>query len=223
MEIKENLISVNNFGTGRKGWSPDRIVIHVEEGTEQATDSWFSNDSSDVSAHYGIDKKGNIEQFVLERDTAWANGRVDHPTAKIVLARPNVNPNYYTISIEHEGTGLEDLTDEQRKSSAWLVADIARRYDILLDRDHVLRHHEIYSLKTCPGAIDVDKILELAKMPIPENSVIPKIVWSDYFKEYLIVTKYNSDSDWYFLPLSKVGFTGSLKAQTPLSQFKRTV
>jgi hypothetical protein len=222
-EIKKNLVTVNNFGVGRKGWTPDHIVIHVEEGSEQATESWFDTDSSDVSAHYGVDKKGNIEQFVLESDSAWANGRVDHPTAKVVLDRPNVNPNYYTISIEHEGSGLEDLTDAQRKASAWLVSDIARRYNIPLDREHVLRHHEIYSLKTCPGMINVDALLELAKIPNTENSTIPKIVWSDYFKEYLIVTKYNSDGDWYFLPLSKVGFTGSMKAQTPLSQFTRKI
>jgi len=95
MQIVQDLLTVNNFMHGRKGWTPDRIGIHVTEGSESATESWFDNESSDVSSHFIVSKVGGIKQEVLMSDTAWTQGRIDHPTAKIVLARQNVNPNYY--------------------------------------------------------------------------------------------------------------------------------
>lgn len=225
MEIIKDLITVNNFGLGRKGWTPDRIGIHVTEGSETATENWFDNDSSDVSSHYIVSRKPEIRQEVLEKDTAWTQGRVSNPTAKIVKERQNVNPNYYFISIEHEGTGLEDLTDAQRMASAWLINDIRSRYPkITLDRDHIVMHREIYDKKSCPGKIDIDKLIQAAKdLETSSNGIkmlTPKIVYSDYFKDFLIVTKVISDSDWYFIPFQQITKLSAVKAQTPLSQMK---
>lgn len=217
--IKKNLITVNNFTKGRHGPYPiDMIVIHVEEGSEDATRSWFNAEQSDVSSNYGIDKQGNIEQFVLEEDTAWAQGRVDKPTAKLVLARPDANPNSYCISIEHEGSGKEPLTPAQKASTVWLIQDIAKRRNIPIDRDHVVGHHEIFSKKTCPGAIDVDELVALAKGVKSETMTIaapPRIVYSEFFRDYLVVTRYVSDDEWYFIPLKNL--SQGTRAQTKLS------
>lgn len=227
MEIIKDLITVNNFMVGRKGWTPDRIGIHVTEGSEAATESWFDNESSDVSSHYIVSRKPEIRQEVLEKDTAWTQGRVSNPTAKIVKERQNVNPNYYFISIEHEGTGNEDLTDAQRMASAWLINDIRSRFPkITLDRDHIIMHREVYDKKTCPGKIDVDKLIQAARDLEASTTVnkmlTPKVVWSEYFKDYLIVTKVVSDTEWYFVPFQKVVMMTSVtsKALTPLSQMK---
>lgn len=219
LNIKQNLITVNNFAKGRKGPYPvDVIVIHVEEGTEEATESWFDNDASDVSANYGNDKEGNVEMFVREEDTAWAQGRVNKPTAKIVLARPDANPNSYCISIEHEGSGKEPLTPAQKASTVALIQDICRRRNIPIDRDHIIGHHEIYSLKTCPGAIDVTELVQLAKGIQPENIIAnpPRIVYSPSMRDYLVVTRYVSDDEWYFYPLKEL--TRGTRAGTKLSQ-----
>jgi hypothetical protein len=43
-----------------------------------------------------------VHQYVNLSDAAWGNGDVRDPTAKVVLANPGVNPNLYTVSIEHE-------------------------------------------------------------------------------------------------------------------------
>lgn len=221
MEIVQDLIAVNNFMVGRKGWTPDRIGIHVTEGSESATESWFDNESSDVSSHFIVSKVGGIKQEVLMKDTAWTQGRVNNPTAKIVLARQNVNPNYYFISIEHEGNGLEDLTDVQRNASAWLINFIRSNYPkIQLDRDYIIGHHEIYSLKTCPGKIDIDKLIGVAKQLEGNKMLKPRIVWSDYFKDYLIITKVVSDTEWYFTPFKQLTVLSSLRAQAPLSTMK---
>lgn len=219
LNIKQNLVTVDNFKKGRSGPYPiDVIVIHVEEGTERATESWFDNDASDVSANYGIDKEGNVEMFVREEDTAWAQGRVDRPTAKLVLARPDANPNSYCISIEHEGSGKDPLTPAQKASTVALVQDICRRRGIPIDRDHIVGHHEIFSKKTCPGAISVTEIVQLAKGIQPGTTVIaspPRIVYSPSLRDYLVVTRYVSDDEWYFMPLKEL--TRGTRAGTRLS------
>lgn len=160
MKIIQDLITVN-YQKGRKGAFPvDRIVIHVTQGGAASVRAWFKNPAAQASTHYMVTRAGEIVQFVREEDTAWGNGRVDHPTAQVVTNRAGSNPNWWTISIEHEGTGLHELTDAQRQSSLWLMRDIQKRHHrITFDRHHILRHNEIFSLKTCPGAIDVDRLV----------------------------------------------------------------
>lgn len=160
MKVIEDILPIN-FQKGRKGpYQPDVIVIHVTEGDARSVRSWFRDPAASVSAHYMTTKAGEVYHFVHEYDTAWANGRVDHPTAQLVLDRPDANPNWWTISIENEGDGKHELTDPQRTALYELIRDIqTRHHRITTDRDHILGHHEIYSLKVCPGAIDVNRIV----------------------------------------------------------------
>ena len=74
-----------------------------------------------------------------------------------------INPNYYTIGIEHEGSEDSEWTEEMYNSSAALIKDICTRWGIPLDRKHIVGHHEIFSLKTCPGhKADINKLITLA-------------------------------------------------------------
>lgn len=166
MRIIPDFITVN-YQKGRKGAFPvDRIVIHVTEGNAISVRHWFKNPAAQASTHYLVTRAGEIYQFVREEDTAWGNGRVDKPKAQVVKDREGSNPNWWTISIEHEGTGLHDLTDAQRKASLWLMRDIQKRHHrITFDRAHVIRHNEIFSLKSCPGAIDVDRLVRELNAP----------------------------------------------------------
>lgn len=148
-----------NFHQGRDGHAILGIVIHCEEGTEAAADSWFASAESQVSAHYSVARDGTIRQFVDEEDSANHAGIVDQPTAALVLDHLPTNPNRYLIGVEHEGNGDVDLTAAQRASSIALVTDICRRHGIPIDRAHILRHHEIRAAKTCPDAIDVDLLV----------------------------------------------------------------
>jgi N-acetylmuramoyl-L-alanine amidase len=166
MKIIPDFLTIN-YSKGRKGaYRPDAIVIHVTEGNAESVRGWFNNPNAEVSSHYLTTKKGLIYQFVREDDTAWANGRVAHPTAELVLNRPSSNPNWWTISIENEGSGHEELTTPQRKALMWLIRDIqSRHHRITSDRRHILRHNEIYSLKSCPGVISVDRIVKELNEP----------------------------------------------------------
>jgi N-acetyl-anhydromuramyl-L-alanine amidase AmpD len=160
MKIENALLTVN-YKAGREGICPvDTIVIHVTEGDADSVRSWFNNSAAEVSAHYMVTVDGQIVQFVDEENTAWANGRVVSPTAQAVLDRDGSNPNDWTISIEHEGTGREELTDDQRTASHWLIRDIAARHGIPIDREHIIGHHEIRATKRCPGAISVDRLVQ---------------------------------------------------------------
>lgn len=166
MIVTEDILTIN-FQRGRKGRFPvDTIVIHVTEGDAESARSWFHNPASQVSAHYLVTKKAVIYHFVHESDTAWGNGRVVDPTAQSVIDRVGSNPNWWTISIEHEGDGTTELTIPQRQASLWLMKDIqTRHHRIVFDRHHILGHHEIYAPKSCPGAISVDRLVKELNEP----------------------------------------------------------
>ena len=74
----------------------------------------------------------------------------------------NLNANYYTVTIEHEGYeghGLEgDLTEEQFTATCWLhkwiQTEVERLYAVRipLNSHQVIAHNQIDSKKgTCPG------------------------------------------------------------------------
>ena len=82
-------------------------------GTLIGTDSWFANPASKVSSHFGVGKNGEIHQYVKLENTAWANGVVKNPNWP--LLQNGVNPNYYTVSIEHEGKSGEVMLKRSTK------------------------------------------------------------------------------------------------------------
>jgi N-acetylmuramoyl-L-alanine amidase len=150
-----------NKDKGREGFKPEAIVIHIMEGTLKGTDAWFLNKESGVSAHYGIGKDGEIHQYVGESDRAWHAGRIVGPTWR--LLKPDINPNWYTIGIEHEGREDTPWSNALYKASARLIDAICRRWAIPCDRDHIIGHREIRSDKTCPGfEVDLDRLIEMA-------------------------------------------------------------
>ena len=161
-----------NFWIGRKSYRPEAVVIHIMDGTLGGTDSWFANTTSQVSAHYGIGKNGEVHQYVQENDSAWHAGRVDAPVWKLI--KLNVNPNLYTIGIEHEGKPDDVWTDAMKQSSATLIREICQRWQIPIDRNHIVGHFEVFSKKpNCPESNKriIDELVALAgqqaPMPIP--------------------------------------------------------
>jgi hypothetical protein len=152
----------SKFVKGRPGFRPEAIVIHIMEGTLIGTGAWFNNPASKVSAHYGIGKNGQVNVYVSEPDTAFHAGIIDN--ASWTLIKANVNPNYYTVGIEHEGRANDDWPDSQYEASAELIAEIGQRWKIQLDRKHIIGHREIRASKTCPGSgVDLDALIARAR------------------------------------------------------------
>ena len=141
-----------NCWTGRNGYSPLAIVCHIEDGTEAGTDAWFSNPASQVSAHFSIDKGGTVRQHVKLGDSAWANGIIETGNT-IPASFPSVNPNYWTVSIEHEGKPGDVFPDAQYQASRKLIGWLCDEFGIPKDTAHIFGHNVIspQSRANCPG------------------------------------------------------------------------
>ncbi len=151
-----------NYTAGRQGYRPEAIVIHIMAGTLVGTDAWFSSRQSGVSAHYGIGKQGEVHQYVDESDSAWHAGRRYAPSWSLIKDR--VNPNLYTIGVEHEGRDDDAWPDTMYDASARLIQGVCLRWEIPIDRRHIVGHREIYARKTCPGhRVDLNRLVHLAR------------------------------------------------------------
>lgn len=230
MHIQFTGCAPSNFRPGRLApHRPEAIVIHIMAGSLAGTDSWFSDPISGVSAHYGIGKNGQVHQYVREEDTAFHAGTVDRPSwtgLKRTAAGVIVNPNYYTIGIEHEGKGNEVWTDAMTNASAELVAAIAARWGIPVDRAHVIKHHEIRHAKTCPGdTAPMDRLVTLAAGgAVPAPTTITQVVT-------MTVLKIRVGAPNTFVPIRRVvpagatlqvvGFTASGEAVSANSNWYR--
>jgi glycosyltransferase involved in cell wall biosynthesis len=150
-----------NFEPGRQGQRPRAVVVHTTQGTAAQAIGWFGLRRSATSAHYVVGLDGGVTCLVDERDTARHTGRVLRPTAPLVRGTEG-NPNRYTIGIEFEDGGDPHAVARpaaQYAAGGRLLAGIAARWDIQLDRHHVLGHREIFAAKECPGNLDIDRLI----------------------------------------------------------------
>ena len=109
----------------------DMVVVHVTEGKFWGSISWLRNQHSHASSHYIVSRKGRIVQIVHDSDIAWHAG--------------NWKVNVHSIGVEHEGwvDDAAGFTDAEYRASARLVAYIARRGLMPIDRRHIIGHDEV--------------------------------------------------------------------------------
>lgn len=138
-----------NFSRGRKGYRPEAIVIHVTDGGMPGCLLWLCSVSSKVSSHYLISRLGHIYNMVDDANTAWHAGTIWRPSWKLI--KEKVNPNSYTIGIEHEGWEHRTWPDVQVEASIKLVSWLCQQHFIPADVDHIVPHWQIRNSKTCPG------------------------------------------------------------------------
>jgi N-acetyl-anhydromuramyl-L-alanine amidase AmpD len=147
---------------GRGGHLPLGIVLHTAVGTYDGTLAWFADAGSGVSAHFVVALDGRIAGVVDEPDTA-RHTRRHEPTAAFLP--DGVDPNRVTIGIEfaddHDPQGVV-RPDAQYAAGAELVWALALRWDIPLDGDHVVGHRAVDATQSCPGNLDVARILREA-------------------------------------------------------------
>jgi N-acetyl-anhydromuramyl-L-alanine amidase AmpD len=147
MHIKWVGAHPNNYGAGRDGKTIKKVVMHWIVGTLASADASFANPNRRASAHYGVGPD-EIHQYVKEEDTAWHAG--------------NLDVNKESIGIEHQGGPDLPIDPRTILNSAELLAGICKRYNIPLDRNHIKLHREIKATQ-CPGTLDVDEIIDVAK------------------------------------------------------------
>jgi hypothetical protein len=92
------------------------LVLHIQEGTEAGSESWFKNPQAQASAHFLNPKQGQLKQLVDTADAAWAE----------------MAGNRHWISVESEGLSGDSLTASQLENVSQLYAWLHRTYDIPL-------------------------------------------------------------------------------------------
>lgn len=117
----------------RLGHKITHIVLHGTAGGSSAENiaNYFATSIVESSAHIIIGQDGHIVQGISMNDAAWANGAL---TAGHAAYLPEfVNPNLYTISIEHTKSSTDNsnsLTAAQQAASFRLIACICDTYHI---------------------------------------------------------------------------------------------
>jgi len=117
----------------------DRVVIHVTQSDFPTAVKVFRDPLHQSATHYVVRARdGRTVQMVRELDVAYHAG--------------NRSYNERSIGIEHEGfvDRPENFTEEMYRSSARLTARICKKYDIPIDREHIIGHNEV------PGADHTD-------------------------------------------------------------------
>src|SRR2546429_1041906 len=114
-----------NKSMDRQGHKITHIVNHGTAGgtSAQAIAQYFATSAVDASAHFVIGQDGAIVQGVPLSLAAWGNGIITAGHASYI--REDVNPNLYTVSIEHVKPSTDNsdaLTPIQAQKSFELIA-----------------------------------------------------------------------------------------------------
>lgn len=138
-----------NYTKGRAGKKIIAIVNHITAGNYPGCLNWMQNPQAKASAHYLVNRAGEIFQLVKDEDTAWHAGVVNKPNWPLY---DGTNPNRYTIGIEHEGFD-GSLTEKQYGATLWLHKYLIEKHKIPVDREHIIGHYRINPVNrpNCPG------------------------------------------------------------------------
>ncbi len=153
---------------------PLAVVVHATEGELAGTLAHFQDGGSRVSAHYVVDRDGTVYQLVPERLVAYhvacgvegcvsscpaflcGDGKPEAHTVGIELVNRGKVPQEWSGAV-YEDYGMafgwrwwEEYPQAQREALKRLVEDIAVRWGIAVDPDHVLGHYRVQG-KRDPG------------------------------------------------------------------------
>jgi N-acetyl-anhydromuramyl-L-alanine amidase AmpD len=111
----------------------NKIIVHTVQGRWWSARDWFKDSRAGVSAHYIVHSfDSDVNQPVREKDIAYHAG--------------NWSYNQTSIGIEHEGY-VENpsywYTETMYRSSARLSAYLCKKYNIPIDRSHIIGHNEV--------------------------------------------------------------------------------
>lgn len=147
------------------------VVMHGTAGPVHAAINWLRDPQpghldNRVSSNYIISKLGVIYELVeWEKGLrAFANGIVENSDKSLVWLNDaihnHINPNWITVSIEHEATQKEminhaSMTDAQFNSSIDLTAYILKATGLKATHQTIIGHNQISGTKkyNCPGVI----------------------------------------------------------------------
>ena len=149
-----------NSNYSKEKTKKDRIVIHWIVGTLASADSRFHNPTEIASAHYGIENS-TIYNWVPEDRVAYHSG--------------DWNYNLRSIGIEHSADPKRPASEQTYQTSGKLIGEICKRHSIPIDRSHIVQHKQI-SATQCPGTMNLDKLISIAKGVINVDLELERLV-----------------------------------------------
>ncbi|MET9529170.1 N-acetylmuramoyl-L-alanine amidase [Streptomyces sp. NPDC006649] len=109
-----------------------QIIIHTTEGAYDDAIKTFQTPGGASAQYVMRSSDGAVTQMVANKDVAFGDG--------------NYDSNLHAVQIEHEGFsahGADWYTTAAYEQTAELVKYLAARYDIPLDRQHILGHDNV--------------------------------------------------------------------------------
>ena len=173
--MEDYLLPLETYSDERL-YAPEMVMIHFCSAVKIDENDPYNIDlirstfvDYEVSTHYIIERDGTIRCYIPEDRVAWHAGKGQwHLDEKYTNAM-----NQYAIGIEMVAMGskndmkayltskeydaldqsLMGYTSAQYEALRALVNDLCLRYDIPLDRDHIIGHQEYASKKRDPGEL----------------------------------------------------------------------
>lgn len=123
-----------NYGS-RGGRAISMIVLHATAGTARSALAWLTNPAARVSAHYLIDKAGQIYRLVPDEYAAWHAGRAAW------RGETAINEISIGIELENANNGRDPYPAAQMNALIHLTREKVTQYRIAPDM--VVRHLDI--------------------------------------------------------------------------------
>ncbi|MCS6840193.1 MAG: N-acetylmuramoyl-L-alanine amidase [Roseiflexus sp.] len=123
-----------NYGS-RRGRSISMIVLHATAGSARSALAWLTNPAARVSAHYLIDKAGQIYRLVPDEYAAWHAGRAEW------RGETAINEISLGIELENANNGHDPYPMAQLNALVDLTREKVAQYRIAPDM--VVRHLDI--------------------------------------------------------------------------------
>lgn len=153
-------IDVLNKSMSRAGQAPRYIVLHGTAGGSSAQNIayYFQTSGVDASTHFVVGQDGTIVQCIPTTLAAWGNGALTAGHAPYLVE--GINPNLYTISIEHVKPSIDNsdqLTTAQKQASFQLIGVLCTYHGIPMHSGDasggIIRHADIdpVNRSRCPG------------------------------------------------------------------------
>ncbi len=133
MQIDSTSYRSGNYDQRPAGTAIDAIVLHTGEGTKQSDLYTLTSSSTNVSAHYYVDRAGHVYELVSPKERAW------HAGVSAYVGRTSWNN--FAIGIESEHKQGQDWPSVQRAAYADLCKYLIARYPI--EQRYVAAHRWI--------------------------------------------------------------------------------
>lgn len=143
-KLRQNPAHPNNFTVGRQGSSVNKIVVHHAATTDfDGIARTFQNPNRAASAHYGVGRNDNVDQYVAEGNIAWHCGNWDGNKTSIGIENVNKTGGPDWLIDEATFNTLVELTRD--------IADRHKLGKLVVGKN--LFGHKDFSATACPAQL----------------------------------------------------------------------